>query len=121
MMPADTAGPIARLVRATRFSFSGLRGAFRSEPAFRLELLILLFVVPAAWVLKSGGVDRALMIGSWILVIVMEVVNTAIETIVDRIGTESNELSGRAKDLGSAAVFCAITFAAVAWLLILSS
>lgn len=119
-MPSDTAGPIARLVRATLFSLAGLRGAFRTEPAFRLELLILLFVVPVAWMLKGGGVERALMIGSWMLVIVVEVVNTAIETIVNRIGTEPNQLSGRAKELGSAAVCCAIIFAAAVWLLVLS-
>jgi diacylglycerol kinase (ATP) len=120
-MGSDTAGPVARLVRATLFSLAGLRAAFRGEPAFRVEVLILLLVIPTAWILKSGGIDRALMIGSWILVIIVEVVNTAIETIVDRIGSERHELSGRAKDLGSAAVFCAIVLAAVVWFLVLSS
>ena len=67
-------------------SLIGLRDAFRSEPAFRLELLVLIAVIPAAWILKSAGVERALLIGRWILVLVVEMVNSAIETVVDRIG-----------------------------------
>jgi len=120
-MDSESVGLLARLVRATRFSFSGLRAAFHSEQAFRMELLVLLLVIPAAWVLKSGGVERALLIGSWMLVIVVEIVNSAIEAIVDRIGKERHELSGRAKNLGSAAVFCAIVLTAAVWILILVS
>ncbi|MGH7831509.1 MAG: diacylglycerol kinase, partial [Candidatus Binatia bacterium] len=69
-MASESVGLLARLVRATSFSFSGLRAAFRFEPAFRIEVWVLLLVIPAAWVLKSGGVERALLIGSWMLVIV---------------------------------------------------
>jgi diacylglycerol kinase (ATP) len=119
-MPTDTAGPIARLVRATLFSLNGLQSAIRTEPALRLELLILILLFPGAFVLTSEAVERALLIGSWMLVIVIEVVNSAIETIVDRIGFERHELSGRAKDLGSAAVFCAIALATVVWILVLT-
>jgi len=97
----------------------GLLGALRTEVALRLELLILAAVIPLAWILKGGTLERALLIGSWMAVIVVEVINTAIETMVDRIGSERNELSGRAKDLGSAAVFCAIVTAGTVWLLIL--
>lgn len=118
-MASGPIGPLSRLLRATVFSLTGLRDAFHWEPAFRLELLILLAVIPAAWILKSGGVERALLIGSWLLVIVVEIVNSAIEAIVDRIGKEQHELSRRAKDLGSAAVFASIVLAAAVWILIL--
>jgi diacylglycerol kinase (ATP) len=117
----NTAGAslLARLWRATCFSLAGLRAAFRTQVAFRLEVSLLLGIVPAAWILAQDGAERALLIGSWMLVIVVEVLNSAIEVVIDRIGAERNELSGRAKDLGSAAVFCAIVLAGVVWTLIL--
>jgi diacylglycerol kinase (ATP) len=102
--------PLNRLVRATVVSPIGLRDVYRSEAAFRQELLVLLLVIPAAWLSTSAGVERALLIGSWMLVIVVEMVNSAIEAAVHRIGKERHELSRRAKDLGSAAVFCSIVF-----------
>ena len=71
------------------------------------------------WLLGRNGVERALLIGSWLLVLVIEVVNSAIETIVDRIGSELHELSGHAKDLGSAAVLCSLILAGTVWLLVL--
>jgi len=108
-----------RLMRATIISLIGLRDAFRLEAAFRLEVLVLIAVIPAAWILKSAGVERALLIGSWMLVLVIEMLNSAIETVVDRIGSERNDLSKRAKDLSSAAVFCSIMLAASVWLLVL--
>ncbi len=120
-MKSGPGGPFSRLIRATYFSFSGLRAAFQGEAAFRLELLILALVVPAAWILTNHGAERVLLIGSWLLVIVVELINSAIETVVDRLGTERHELSGRAKDLGSAAVFCAIVLAVVVWIIILTA
>jgi diacylglycerol kinase (ATP) len=119
-MAARPGGRLSRLLRATVFSLNGLRETFHREPAFRVEVFILVLVIPAAWILKSGGVERALLIGSWMLVIVVEIVNSAIETIVDRIGKEQHELSKRAKDMGSAAVFVAIVLAAAVWILTLS-
>ena len=110
-----------RLVRATVISLIGLRDVYRSEPAFRQELLVLLVVIPAAWLLTSTGVERALLIGSWMLVIVVEMVNSAIEAAIDRIGQESHELSRKAKDFGSAAVFCAIVLSVVVWVIVLVS
>jgi diacylglycerol kinase (ATP) len=77
-------------------------------------------IVPAAWMLAHDGAERALLIGSWMFVIVVEILNSAIEVAIDRIGVERNELSGRAKDLGSAAVFCAIALAGVVWTVILA-
>jgi len=120
-MKCEIVGSVKRLLRATYFSLKGLRAALRSQAALRLELLILAGLVPTAWLLRSGGAERALLIGSWMLVIVVEVINSAIETVIDRIGKERHELSGRAKDLGSAAVFCSIVFAATVWALILLS
>lgn len=111
---------LARLWRAASFSLSGLRAAFRTQAAFRLELLLLLFVLPAAWMLAKSAGERALLIGSWVLVIIVEILNSAIEAIVDRIGLEQNELSGRAKDLGSAAVLCALALAVTVWTVILA-
>lgn len=110
-----------RLVSATRYSLGGLREAFRREQAFRLEALVLVFLVPAGLWLGKSGVERALLVGSWVLVLVVELLNTAIELLVDRVWPERDALAGRAKDVGSAAVFCAIVLAAAVWLLILGS
>jgi diacylglycerol kinase (ATP) len=118
-MNIATVRPLARLWRAVYFSLSGLQAAFRTQAAFRLELLLLLFVVPVAWMLAKSAIERALLIGSWILVMIVEIINSAIEVVVDRVGVEPNELSGRAKDLGSAAVFCSIVLAVTVWTLIL--
>ena len=111
--------PFNRLVQATVISFNGLREAYRSEPAFREELLVLLLVIPTAWVLTNTGMERALLIGSWMLVIVVEMVNSAIEAVVDRMGNERHELSKKAKDLGSAAVFCSIVLSITVWIVVL--
>jgi diacylglycerol kinase (ATP) len=111
--------PLNRLSRATVVSLIGLREVYRSEPAFRQELLVLLLVIPTAWLLTSTGMERALLIGSWMLVIVVEMVNSAIEAAVDRIGEERHELSRKAKDFGSAAVFCSILLSATVWILVL--
>jgi diacylglycerol kinase (ATP) len=112
-------GPLSRLFQATVVSLLGLREAYRSESAFRQELLVLLLVMPTAWLLASTGVERALLIGSWMLVIVVEMVNSAIEAAVDRIGKERYELSRKAKDFGSAAVFCSIVLSVAVWILVL--
>jgi len=108
-----------RLVSATRFSLAGLRAAYRYEQAFRLELLVLVFVVPLGLWLGETGVQRALLIGSWCLVPTVELLNSAMEVLVNRLWPETNELAGRAKDMGSAAVFCAIVVACLVWLLVL--
>jgi len=118
-MSGETVGPAERLLNALRNSFQGLSQAWRCEAAFRYEIYVLIFALPSAWILGDGGVKRALLIGSALLVVVVEVLNSAVETVVDRIGLEHHELSGRAKDLGSAAVFCAIVLALVVWLVLL--
>jgi len=86
----------------------------------RYELYALLVVVPVAWWLGKDGIERALLIGSCLLVVVVELLNSAIETAVDRIGDDYHELSGRAKDIGSAAVLCSIILAGMVWLVVLA-
>ena len=108
-----------RIVRATRHSLAGLRSAIRGEAAFRQELILALVLIPVAVWLGDNGIERALMIGSLLAVLIVELVNSAIETVVDRVGTEFHDLSGRAKDLGSAAVFISLIAVPVVWGLVL--
>jgi len=115
---ADDIGLVRRLINATRNSLRGLGAGWRGQAALRYEFYVLVVVAPVGWYLGRSGVERALLIGSYLLVIVIELVNSAVETVVDRIGREHHELSGRAKDLASAAVLGAIVNAAVVWLLI---
>jgi diacylglycerol kinase (ATP) len=110
---------LTRLYWATRYSLAGLRMAW-SQPAFRQEIAVLVVLVPAGLWLGESGVERALLIGSWVLVILVELMNSAVEAVVDRIGLERHELAGRAKDLGSASVFCAIVLAIGVWALVLA-
>lgn len=113
------AGLLRRLWHGTRYSLQGLRAAWAHEEAFRLEVIVLLLAVPAAVWLGKDGLSRILLVGSWGLVLVVELLNSAVEAAVDRLGPERHELAGRAKDLGSAAVFLAILLAALVWLVTL--
>ena len=106
---------IGRVIRAAGNTYNGLRDAFRNHAAFRQELALGVILTPLAVWLGDGGVERAMLLGSLALVLIVELLNSAVETVVDRIGTESNELSGRAKDLGSAAVFVALVNVPVIW------
>jgi len=110
---------LTRIRNATRYSWQGLRSAFRHESAFRQELLLAGVLIPAAFRVGSTAVELALLIGSVLLVLVVELLNSAIEAVVDRIGSEFHDLSGRAKDLGSAAVMLSLLLAGVVWGLIL--
>ncbi|MGY0157307.1 diacylglycerol kinase [Edwardsiella tarda] len=110
-----------RIIKATGYSLKGLQAAWRHEAAFRQEsILLFVAVLLAAW-LDVSVVERFLLIGSVTLVLILEVINSAIEAVVDRIGSEHHELSGRAKDMGSAAVFIALWLALFAWVSILWS
>ena len=111
-------GPVERIVKATRYSLSGLIDAWRTQAPLRYECFVLAIIVPLAWSLRTTAVERSLLIGSWLFVIVVELINSAIETVVDRIGSERHDLSGRAKDLGSAAVFGSIVLAVTVWLIL---
>ena len=110
---------LARLKRAMHCSYLGLTAAYRNEEAFRQELLLCLVLLPVACWLGGSNVERALLAGSLLVLLIVELLNTAVEVVVNRIGIERHELSGRAKDLGSAAVSMAIANTVVVWLLVL--
>lgn len=110
---------IERIIKAAGYSIKGAKQAWQHEAAFRQEVCVLVgAVIIAAW-LEVSAVERVLLIGSVMLVVALELINSAIEAVVDRIGSEYHELSGRAKDMGSAAVFVAIFLALFTWISIL--
>ncbi len=109
----------ANLVRAARYTGKGLSHAVRRERAFRQELIAVTAGIPLGVWLGDNGVERALLIASLLLVLIVELVNLAIETVVDRIGADRHDLSARAKDVASAAVFVAIVNVVVVWALVL--
>ncbi len=106
---------IAHLLLATRYSYRGLRSAWRHEESFRQEALVTLVMVPLAIWLARDIVDFLLLTLPMLLTLAAELGNSAIEAVVDRIGEEHHELSGRAKDFGSAMVFMNILAAAISW------
>jgi len=104
-----------RILRATRFSAQGLAHAIRHEAAFRQELVLTVLLVPAAWWLGQTIIERALLIGVCLLLLIVELLNSAIEAAIDRHGDEYHDLSGQAKDMGSAAVFIGLLLVALVW------
>ncbi len=110
---------LSRLVAAFGYSVKGLVAAFRHEAAFRQEVLLLIVGVILACLLPVSSVERILLIGSVVLVMIVELINSAVEAVVDRIGEEHHELAGRAKDMGSAAVFVTLVLSAFVWIMIL--
>jgi diacylglycerol kinase (ATP) len=110
---------ITRWVKALGFTWLGIKAAYKHEEAFRQEIWLLIVAVPLAIWLGDNGIEITLMIGSILLLLIVELLNSAIEAVVDRFGGEIHELSGRAKDMGSAAVFIAMTNVAVIWLFLL--
>ena len=119
MSEFSTTAGLTRILRAFAYSMQGFRACFRHEAAFRQEVLAAALLLPMGLWLGDNGVERALLLGSWILVMVIELLNSAVEAVVDRFGAEHHELSGRAKDMGSAAVFLSIALAALVWALVL--
>jgi diacylglycerol kinase (ATP) len=111
---------LLRLVRSFGNTWKGLLGAFREEAAFRQELALALVVLPAGLWLGRNGVERALLTAPMLLILIVELLNSAIEATVDRVGLERHPLSGLAKDIGSAAVFLSFALLALTWLLVLS-
>jgi diacylglycerol kinase (ATP) len=110
---------LLRVMRAVGASANGLVGAFREEAAFRQELALATLVIPLALWLGHSGVERALLIAPMLLVLIVELLNSAIEATVDRIGFERHQLAGLAKDIGSAAVFVSFVLLVAVWLLVL--
>jgi diacylglycerol kinase (ATP) len=111
---------LRRVVKAFGYSAQGFASAFRHEDAFRQEVLLAAVLIPVAFVLDTGGIGKALMIASVLLVLIAELLNSAIEAVVDRISLDRHDLSKRAKDLGSAAVFLSLVNVAAVWALVLA-
>src|SRR5262249_49973060 len=110
---------LRRLINATGYSISGLVAAWRAEDAFRQEVLLAAVLVPLGLWLGHPGVERALLVGSVLLVLVVELLNSAVEATVDRVSLDDHSLAKRAKDIGSAAVMVSLVNVAAVWLLVL--
>ena len=110
---------LTRVLRAAGASLRGLLGAFREEAAFRQELAFAALVIPLGLWLGHSGIERALLVGPMVLILIVELINSAIEATVDRIGFERHALAGLAKDVGSAAVFMSFVLLTAVWLLVL--
>ena len=108
-----------RILKATIWSMQGLRAAWLHESSFRLEVYLLLVMGPLALWLGQTGVERALLLGSCLLVLGVELLNSSIEAVIERYGAEFHELAGRAKDMGSAAVFVLMMNVLLVWGLVL--
>ncbi|OBT11754.1 diacylglycerol kinase [Shewanella sp. UCD-FRSSP16_17] len=119
MKPTNNHG-IKRIIRATGFSFKGLTSAWRNEAAFRQELILCLFLVPIALIIDVSVIEKVLMIMTLFIVLITELLNSAIEAVVDRIGDEIHPLSGQAKDVASAAVFLSLLLCGLTWIGILT-
>ena len=112
---------LPRLIDATRYSMRGLRAAWTHEEGFRTECLLMLVLAPAAIWLARDGVEFILLIGSCLMVMLAEIINSAIESVVDRVSLDQHPLSGQAKDLGSAAVFICMMLVLLVWGTLLGS
>jgi diacylglycerol kinase (ATP) len=106
---------LTRIIKAAGYSAKGFRAAWKYESAFRQEVVLTATLIPLAFLLGRNPVEVGLLIASLLLVVIVELLNSGIEAVVDRIGDEPHQLSGRAKDLGSAAVFVALILTLVLW------
>jgi diacylglycerol kinase (ATP) len=118
-MPAEGFRGPRQVWNAFRWSMKGLRAAWRHEASFRLEAMLAVVLVPLGLWLGEGGVEKLLLVLGPLLVLSAELLNSAIEAVVDKVSPEFNELAGRAKDMGSAAVFVLLVLVALSWVLIL--
>jgi len=110
---------IDRIIKAFGYSLLGFKAAYRHEAAFRQETWLAIIMVPAGLWLGQTPVEQVLLAGVVLMVLVVELLNSAIEAVVDRIGPEQHELAGRAKDIGSAAVFLSLVIVVIVWAVIL--
>lgn len=110
---------IKRILNACVYSYYGYKATWQNEAAFRQEVILCLVTTPLALWLGQTVIEKLLLIGSLVLVLLVELLNSAIEAVVDRVGMEHHELAGRAKDIGSAAVNLALIWAAITWISIL--
>jgi diacylglycerol kinase (ATP) len=109
-------GGIARIIDATGYSLQGLKACYRNEAAFRQEVLLVLLLAPLSFWVADNAVEWILLVGPLFVLLIVELLNSAVEAIVDRIGNERHELSGRAKDMGSAAVLLSLLLIAATWI-----
>ena len=112
---------ILHVWKALHYSADGLIATFRNETAFRLELIMAVVLIPNALILHLKGMEKVMLIGSVLLVLVVELLNTAVESVVDRVSEETHHLSKRAKDAGSAAVFISLVILGITWFTLCSS
>ena len=105
----------ARIAKATQWSMQGLRAAWLHESSFRLEVYLFVVLAPVGWWLGQTPVERVLLIGSMLVVLSVELLNSAVEAVIERYGAEFHELAGRAKDMGSAAVFVVMMNVLLTW------
>lgn len=110
---------LSRLVFATLNSMKGFKAAWLNEEAFRMELCLAIIMIPAAFWLGTDVIEKLLLIVSTLIVLLTELLNSAVEAAIDRVGSEQHPLSGRAKDMGSAAVFISLTLVLTVWGLII--
>ncbi|MGB5278070.1 MAG: diacylglycerol kinase [Gammaproteobacteria bacterium] len=110
---------IKRIINATGYSWLGLKAAYKHESAFRQELWLAVFMIPLGYYLGQDWTDKAALICSVLFVLIVELLNSGIEAVVDRVGDEPHKLSGRAKDMGSAAVLIALIITAMIWVAVL--
>lgn len=115
----QTPNHFVRLYKASGYSLAGLRSTFKYEQAFRLEIYLSIILIPLAVWLSQSAIELVLLIGSWVMVMIVELLNSAVEATVDRIGSEMHELSGRAKDIGSAAVMISVFLSLFTWVTLL--
>lgn len=108
-----------RIKNALRYSLQGLQAAYKNQWPFRIEIYSCIITIPLALILGKTAVERVLLIGAVLLIIIVELLNSAVETAIDRISLERHELSGRAKDIAAAAVLVAIINAVVVWGLVI--
>ncbi len=110
---------LTRIMKAAVFSWQGFKAAYKHEEAFRQEIWLAIVLIPTGLLIGDTGVEKALLIFSVLLLLVVEILNSAIEAVVDRFGGEQHELSGRAKDMGSLAVFLAVVILISTWCLVI--
>ena len=115
MMTKPDASGVKKLINSAVYSWRGLRATWRNEEAFRLELCLALLFMPLAWLVGDGLVHQLLLVLVCVLVVLAELINTAIESVVDRIGPEQHPLSGQAKDIGSAIVLITLCLFWLMW------
>ena len=117
MKPGKTG--IARIIAATGYSIGGIRAALANEAAFRQEVIALLVLLPVSFFIAQTPMQWLVLVAPLVLLLVVELLNSAIETVVDRIGPEHHELSGRAKDMGSAAVMLTLVLIVLCWVAVI--